>query len=212
MEYIRSGLPRLAEIFGPGGGGPPRAVCTGRLRRRAALQRDGRAAGRRCRRARSVRRRAWSRLAAGEGDAASDARGRRCGRSCARPGWRLMRGLEPLSPRRSSKPGRLSWKARSPSTTGFLVLGGALPPRLGRCGLRHGASATERRVGSSVSDDPTPAGTQTCVVSALRFDTNLRRQPRNSGRTSSSLMLGRIRVGEVLRGPRARWCPTARRR
>jgi hypothetical protein len=94
MEYIRSGLPQLAEIFGPAEAGHLGRV-TGRLvgaqlyRETAALL-GVTAAGAE----------AFGdfmlRLAAGEGDAAEMSRD---GRAVLvrRPAWRLMRGLEPVS-------------------------------------------------------------------------------------------------------------------
>ena len=96
MEYIRSGLPRLAELFGEA-----EAAHLGRVTGRligAQLYRetadllglcgtDAAAFG------------AWMvAMAAGEGDAAelsANPDGAICVR---RPGWRLMRGLDPLSP------------------------------------------------------------------------------------------------------------------
>jgi hypothetical protein len=95
MEYIRSGLPRLAEVFGPA-----EAVHLGRV--------TGRLVG-----AQLYKESAallgvepggapafgdyMARLAAGEGDVATVTRD---GDAVlvGRQGWRLMRGLEPLSP------------------------------------------------------------------------------------------------------------------
>jgi hypothetical protein len=95
MEYIRSGLPRLVEVFGP--------AEAGHLARTA-----GRLVG-----AQSYREIAarfaiaghgpedfaeWmARLADGEGDAAEAVRAGGAA-LVRRRGWRLMRGLEPLSP------------------------------------------------------------------------------------------------------------------
>jgi hypothetical protein len=95
MEYIRSGLPRLVEIFGPAEAGHLGRV-TGRLvgaqlyRETAALL--GVAAG-----GAEAFAEYMVRLAGGEGDAAQMSRD---GGAVLvrRPGWRLMRGLEPLSP------------------------------------------------------------------------------------------------------------------
>src|SRR5947209_7068137 len=95
MEYIRSGLPRLAEIFGPAEAAHLGRV-TGRLvgaqlyRETAALlgidAKGAQAFG-----AFMVG------LAAGEGDSATVAN-EGAAVLVRRPGWRLMRGLEPLSP------------------------------------------------------------------------------------------------------------------
>ena len=95
MEYIRSGLPRLAEIFGPAEAAHLGRV-TGRLVGAQLYQRDGGAAGYRGRGAEAFAA-FMVRLAAGEGDAAE------AGREgdavlVRRPAWRLMRGLAPLSP------------------------------------------------------------------------------------------------------------------
>ena len=95
MEYIRSGLPRLTEVFGPAEGGHLGRV-TGRLvgaqlyKETAALL-DINASGADAFGAFMVR------LAEGEGDAAAVAKD---GDAVIvqRTGWRLMRGLEPLSP------------------------------------------------------------------------------------------------------------------
>ena len=97
MEYIRSGLPRLAELFGPG-----EAAHLGRMTGKligAQLYREtaallGIAAG-----GGGVR--AFGGymlgLAAGEGDAASvETEGEAV--VVRRPDWRLMRGLDPLTP------------------------------------------------------------------------------------------------------------------
>jgi hypothetical protein len=97
MEYIRSGLPRLAEIFGPAEAAHLGRI-TGRLvgaqlyKETAALlgleAGEGGAEG---------FARFMAALAAGEGDAASVvASGDAV--LVMRAGWRLMRGLEPLSP------------------------------------------------------------------------------------------------------------------
>ena len=95
MEYIRSGLPRLAEIFGPAEAAHLGRV-TGRLvgaqlyRETAALlgidAKGAQAFG-----AFMVG------LAAGEGDSATVAN-EGAAVLVRRSGWRLMRGLEPLSP------------------------------------------------------------------------------------------------------------------
>ena len=95
MEYIRSGLPRLAEIFGPA-----EAAHLGRVAGRlvgAQLYKEtagllGIPAG-----GAQAFGDYMVRLAAGEGDAAGVARD---GEAVLvrRPSWRLMRGLEPLSP------------------------------------------------------------------------------------------------------------------
>ena len=95
MEYIRSGLPRLAEIFGPAEASHLGRV-TGRLvgaqlyKETAALL-GVEASGAPAFGDYMVR------LTAGEGDAATMSRD---GDAVLvrRPGWRLMRGLEPLSP------------------------------------------------------------------------------------------------------------------
>ena len=95
MEYIRSGLPRLAEVFGPA------EAAT------SAASRAGWSAPSSTRR----RRRCSASAPAGPRRSATHAapcrRRRRCGGDAAaegdavlvhRTGWRLMRGLEPLSP------------------------------------------------------------------------------------------------------------------
>jgi hypothetical protein len=95
MEYIRSGLPRLAEIFGPAEAAHLGRV-TGRLvgaqlyKETAALlgvEPGGAPAFGDY----------MARLAAGEGDEATVARDGDAVLA-RRQGWRLMRGLEPLSP------------------------------------------------------------------------------------------------------------------
>jgi hypothetical protein len=95
MEYIRSGLPRLAEIFGPAEAAHLGRV-TGRLvgaqlyRETAALL--GIAPG-----GAEAFGAYMAALAGGEGDAATVSQ--EGGVVLVhRPGWRLMRGLEPLSP------------------------------------------------------------------------------------------------------------------
>jgi hypothetical protein len=96
MEYIRSGLPRLAEIFGPAEAGHLGRV-TGRLvgaqlyRETAALL--GVAAGGAERFGQFM-----AGLAAGEADAATVEAADGEDVIVTRSGWRLMRGLEPLSP------------------------------------------------------------------------------------------------------------------
>jgi hypothetical protein len=95
MEYIRSGLPRLAEIFGPAEAGHLGRV-TGRLvgaqlyKETAGLL-DVVAGGT------EAFPQYMLRLAAGEGDAATI---ERAGEAVLvrRTSWRLMRGLKPLSP------------------------------------------------------------------------------------------------------------------
>jgi hypothetical protein len=95
MEYIRSGLPRLVETFGEAEGGHLGRV-TGRLvgaqlyrglaDRLGVSGDDPMAFG------------SWmARLAQGEGDA-SDVSQAGSSALVRRSGWRLMRGLEPLSP------------------------------------------------------------------------------------------------------------------
>jgi hypothetical protein len=96
MEYIRSGLPRLAELFGPAEAGHL-GRTTGRLigaqlyKATAALL-DIEAGGA------EAFARLMLRLAAAEGDAASLAIQADGATLVRREGWRLMRGLEPLSP------------------------------------------------------------------------------------------------------------------
>jgi hypothetical protein len=96
MEYIRSGLPRLAEIFGPAEAAHLGRV-TGRLigaqqyRETAALLGVG-AGG-----AQGFAR-FMLRLAEAEGDAAAMAMAADGSILVRRTSWRLMRGLEPLSP------------------------------------------------------------------------------------------------------------------
>lgn len=95
MEYIRSGLPRLAEIFGPAEAAHLGRV-TGKLigaqlyKETAALLgvEAGGAGG---------FGKFMMRLAAGEGDEALVAE-QGDAVLVRRAGWRLMRGLEPLSP------------------------------------------------------------------------------------------------------------------
>lgn len=96
MEYIRSGLPRLAELFGPAEAGHL-GRTTGRLigaqlyKATAALL-DIEAGGA------EAFARLMLRLAAAEGDAAALAIQADGATLVRREGWRLMRGLEPLSP------------------------------------------------------------------------------------------------------------------
>src|SRR5215510_6362465 len=96
MEYIRSGLPRLAELFGPAEAAHLGRV-TGRLigaqqyKATAALL-DIEAGGA------EAFARFMLRLAAAEGDAAALAMQEDGATLVRRQGWRLMRGLEPLSP------------------------------------------------------------------------------------------------------------------
>jgi len=96
MEYIRSGLPRLAELFGPAEAGHLGRI-TGRLigaqqyKATAALL-DIEAGGA------EAFARFMLRLAAAEGDAAALAIQADGAALVRREGWRLMRGLEPLSP------------------------------------------------------------------------------------------------------------------
>jgi hypothetical protein len=96
MEYIRSGLPRLAEIFGPAEAAHLGRI-TGRLigaqlyKATAALLAV--AAG-----GAEAFARFMLRLAAAEGDAAALAMQEDGAVLVRREGWRLMRGLEPLSP------------------------------------------------------------------------------------------------------------------
>jgi hypothetical protein len=96
MEYIRSGLPRLAELFGPAEAGHLGRI-TGRLigaqqyKATAALL-DIEAGGA------EAFGRFMLRLAAAEGDAAALAIQADGTTLVRREGWRLMRGLEPLSP------------------------------------------------------------------------------------------------------------------
>jgi len=96
MEYIRSGLPRLAELFGPAEAGHLGRI-TGRLigaqlyKATAALL-DIEAGGA------EAFARLMLRLAAAEGDAAALAIQADGATLVRREGWRLMRGLEPLSP------------------------------------------------------------------------------------------------------------------
>ena len=96
MEYIRSGLPRLAELFGPAEAAHLGRI-TGRLigaqqyKATAALL-DIEAGGA------EAFGRFMLRLAAAEGDAAALAIQADGTTLVRREGWRLMRGLEPLSP------------------------------------------------------------------------------------------------------------------
>ena len=95
MEYIRSGLPRLAEIFGPAeaahlGRVTGRLVGAQQYCETAALL--GIEAG-----GADAFGRYMLRLAAGEGDAAALATQQDGATLVRRAGWRLMRGLEPLS-------------------------------------------------------------------------------------------------------------------
>ena len=95
MEYVRSGLPRLAEIFGPAEAGHLGRI-TGRLvgaqlyKETAALL--GVAPG-----GPEAFATYMMRLAAGEGDEAQAAT-QGDAMLVRRAGWRLMRGLEPVSP------------------------------------------------------------------------------------------------------------------
>jgi hypothetical protein len=96
MEYVRSGLPRLAEIFGPAEAAHLGRV-TGRLigaqlyKETAALLGIDPGGGAEAFGQFMVR------LAAGEGDSCEVAR-EDAAVLVHRTGWRLMRGLEPLSP------------------------------------------------------------------------------------------------------------------
>jgi hypothetical protein len=96
MEYIRSGLPRLAELFGPAEAAHLGRI-TGRLigaqqyKATAALL-DIEAGGV------EAFARFMLRLAAAEGDAAALAIQADGATLVRREGWRLMRGLDPLSP------------------------------------------------------------------------------------------------------------------
>ncbi|HEU0059487.1 MAG TPA: hypothetical protein VFR19_06390 [Hyphomicrobiaceae bacterium] len=96
MEYIRSGLPRLAEIFGPAEAAHLGRI-TGRLigaqlyKATAALLAVGAGGA-------EAFARFMLRLAAAEGDAAALAMQEDGAVLVRREGWRLMRGLEPLSP------------------------------------------------------------------------------------------------------------------
>jgi hypothetical protein len=96
MEYIRSGLPRLAEIFGPAEAGhlgrvTARLIGAQHYKATAALldieAGDAEAFAR-----------FMLRLAAAEGDTAALAVQADGAVLVRREGWRLMRGLEPLSP------------------------------------------------------------------------------------------------------------------
>jgi hypothetical protein len=95
MEYIRSGLPRLVEIFGPAEaahlGRVTGKLIGAQLYRETAAQLGTSGGGTDAFGAYMVR------LAAGEGDAAIAAKD---GGAVVvrRAAWRLMRGLEPLSP------------------------------------------------------------------------------------------------------------------
>jgi hypothetical protein len=95
MEYIRSGLPRLAEIFGPAEAGHLGRVA-GRLVGAQLYKETAELLGVSAGGAQAFGD-YMARLAAGEGDAADIARD---GEAVLvrRTGWRLMRGLEPLSP------------------------------------------------------------------------------------------------------------------
>ena len=96
MEYIRSGLPRLVEIFGPG-----EAAHLGRLSGRLIGAQQYRATaallGTEAGGAQGFAR-FMLRLAAGEGDQAALALQEDGATLVRRTSWRLMRGLEPLSP------------------------------------------------------------------------------------------------------------------
>jgi len=95
MEYIRSGLPRLAEIFGPAEAAHLGRV-TGRLVGAQLYKETAALLGIDARGAQAFGE-FMARLAAGEGDACTLSRD---GEAVLvrRPSWRLMRGLEPLSP------------------------------------------------------------------------------------------------------------------
>jgi hypothetical protein len=95
MEYIRSGLPRLAEMFGPAEAAHLGSVA-GRLIGAQLYKETAGLLGIEAGGAEAFGR-FMVRLAAGEGDAAE---AERDGAAVIvrRPGWRLMRGLEPLPP------------------------------------------------------------------------------------------------------------------
>src|SRR5262245_17658569 len=96
MEYIRSGLPRLAEIFGPAEAGhlgrvTARLIGAQHYKATAALLDIGTGDA-------EAFARFMLRLAAAEGDTAALAVQADGAVLVRREGWRLMRGLEPLSP------------------------------------------------------------------------------------------------------------------
>jgi hypothetical protein len=95
MEYIRSGLPRLVELFGPAEaahlGRVTGHLIGAQLHKETAALLGIEAGGAQAFGQLMVR------LAAGEGDAAEAALDGD-GVVVRRPSWRLMRGLEPLSP------------------------------------------------------------------------------------------------------------------
>jgi hypothetical protein len=157
MEYIRSGLPRLAEIFGPAeaahlGRVSGRLVGAQLYRETAALlgidAKGAQAFG-----AFMVG------LAAGEGDSASVAN-EGAAVLVRRPAWRLMRGLEPLSP--------AVFEAWNGLLEGALVVHDRfllleVTSRLDwgerRVRVAHPADGRRKcRLGSKRSADPTPTG------------------------------------------------------
>ncbi len=95
MEYIRSGLPRLPRLFGPAEAAHLGRV-TGRLVGAQLYKETAALLGIDARGAQAFGE-FMARLAAGEGDACTLSRD---GEAVLvrRPSWRLMRGLEPLSP------------------------------------------------------------------------------------------------------------------
>jgi hypothetical protein len=95
MEYIRSGLPRLAEIFGPAEAAHLGRV-TGRLIGAQLYKETAALLGIETGGAQAFAD-YMVRLAAGEGDVATISRDGDA-LLVRRPSWRLMRGLEPLSP------------------------------------------------------------------------------------------------------------------
>jgi len=95
MEYIRSGLPRLVEIFGPAEAAHLGRV-TGRLIGAQHYQETAMLLGIEAGGAEAFAR-FMLRLAAAEGDAAALATQPDGATLVRRTGWRLMRGLQPLS-------------------------------------------------------------------------------------------------------------------
>jgi hypothetical protein len=98
MEYIRSGLPRLAEIFGPAEAAHLGRV-TGRLIGAQLYRETAATLGAEAGSGAEGFARFMVALAAGEGDAARiEAAADGGSVIVTRSGWRLMRGLEPMSP------------------------------------------------------------------------------------------------------------------